>query len=90
MKINTFTYTKKDGSVSNRVLAVQVSPNTMYEGMDITELEVADQVMFADAMNKAHDAYLAEIQKVKHDFDVYNQYRRFDPKLMTNVVTETI
>lgn len=90
MKIQSFTYTKKDGSVSQRTLAVQVSPNTMYEGMDISELEQAEQAMFALAMNKAHDKYLAEIQQIKHDFDVYNMYRRFDPKLMTNVVVETL
>lgn len=90
MKIITFTYTKKDGSVSERTLAAMVNPNTMYEGIDISELEQADQAMFATAMNAAHDKYMAEIQQVKHDFDTLHAYRRFDPKLMTNVVTETI
>lgn len=39
MKTISFKYTKSDGTSSYRVLAVTVSPNTMYEGIDMTSLE---------------------------------------------------
>ncbi len=90
MNIITFTYTKKDGSVSNRVLAPSVVPNTMYEGTDISELDMAEQAEFTEALDMIHDAYLEAIKELQDKFDVNHRYRRFDPKLMSNVVKETI
>ena len=90
MNILTFKYTKADGSTSNRVLAPMVKPNTMYEGIDISRLEVADQVMFAEAVNAAYNTYMATLEAVKAEFDVTHDYRRFDPKRMTEVVREVI
>ena len=90
MNILTFKYTKADGSTSNRVLATLVKPTTMYEGIDISSLEVADQVMFADAMNVAYNTYMATLEAVKAEFDVIHDYRRFDPKKMAEVVSEVI
>lgn len=90
MNILTFKYTKADNSTSNRVLVPMVKPNTMYEGIDISSLEVADQVMFADAINAAYNTYMATLEAVKAEFDVTHDYRRFDPKRMTEVVREVI
>lgn len=90
MNIITFDYTKKDSSVSKRVLAVMVSPNTMYEGIDITELEAPEQVMFLDEVNTAYAIYLQAITEIKAEFDVNHNYRRFDPLKMTNVVREVV
>ena len=90
MNILTFKYTKADCSTSNRVLAPMVKPNTMYEGIDISSLEVADQVMFACAMNVAYNTYMATLEAVKAEFDVTHDYRRFDPKKMDQVISEVI
>ena len=90
MNILTFKYTKADNSTSNRVLVPMVKPNAMYEGIDISSLEVADQVMFADAINAAYNTYMATLEAVKAEFDVTHDYRRFDPKRMTEVVREVI
>ena len=90
MNILTFKYNKADNSTSNRVLVPMVKPNTMYEGIDISSLEVADQVMFADAINAAYNTYMATLEAVKAEFDVTHDYRRFDPKRMTEVVREVI
>lgn len=86
MKIKSFTYTKKDGSTSNRVLSVIVEPNTMFEGVDITPLEPVDQALYAEAINEAKLAFDTVLAKINDDFELRNQYRRFDPKLMQNVV----
>lgn len=90
MNIITFTYTKKDGSISNRVLAPSVVPNTMYEGIDISELDMEEQAALSEELDMVHGAYLAAMKELQDKYDVNHRYRRFDPKLMSNVVVETI
>jgi hypothetical protein len=90
VQIISFKYTKADGSISNRVLAVMVKPNTMFEGIDISELEVADQVMFAEDMNSVYNEYLAKLEEIKQNHDVKHNYRRFDPVKMSEIVNEEI
>lgn len=85
MKTLTFKYTKADGSVSYRTLLVMVSPNTMYEGLDISELEPLEMADVEIEMNAAYQIYLNEIASIKEEFDIKHNYRRFDPKKMTEV-----
>lgn len=85
MKTLTFKYTKADGSTSYRTLLVMVSPNTMYEGMDISELEPVDMAEVEIEMDKAYKMYLNEINDIKEEFDIKHNYRRFDPKKMTEI-----
>lgn len=90
MKVLSFTYTKADGSVSKRNLAVMVKPQTMFEGIDISSLEAPDQYLFTKTMNSAYENYLSAIDAAKAEFDLTFDYRRFDPKKMTEVVEEEI
>jgi len=90
MNILTFNYTKDNGKQSDRVLAVLVKPNTMFEGIDISELDMHTQGEFAEQMNRVQEVYVAAIEAVKSSFDVCNNYRRFDPKKMQAVVAEVI
>ena len=90
MKILSFKYTKADGSVSNRTLAVMVKPQTMFEGIDISSLEPPEQYIFTKAINSAYEDYLLAIDTAKAEFDLTFDYRRFDPKKMTEVVEEEI
>lgn len=91
MNVITFKYTKADGTTSRRVMFPLVTPNKMYEGIDISELDdEADQVEFILEMSKARDAYLAAIAVLESKYDVANRYRRFDPAKMTDVVQESI
>ena len=91
MNIITFTYTKADGKVSQRVLVPLITPNKMYEGIDISELgEVVDQVQFTLDMEAARNRYLEEIAKIEAWYGVKNQYRRFDPAKMTDIVVDVI
>jgi len=90
MQVISFKYTKADRSVSDRVLAVMVKPNTMYEGIDISELANDFQAMFVLEMNNAYEDYLAKVEAIKAEHDVVHSYRRFDPMKMTEVIREEI
>ena len=90
MKILTFTYTKADGSVSNRVLAVAVSPTHLYAGTDLSSLTQEEQVMFANRFNELHEQYVSAVTELKEEFDLYYTYRKFSPDKMTKVIEEEI
>jgi outer membrane protein assembly factor BamA len=90
MNILTFKYTKANATASQRVLAVLIKPNTMYEGIDISELEMPEQAMFAEQLDTAYNEYLDKVNMLKQEFDVVNNYRRFDPVKMTDIVSEQI
>lgn len=90
MNILTFNYTKANGSTSDRVLAVMTKPNTMYEGIDISDMDMESQALFADKVNDAYTTYLAALEAIKASFDVTHNYRRFDPKKMQAVVSEEV
>ncbi len=82
MNTLAFTYTKKDGSTSERVLAVNVKPSNFYAGTDISELSQEQQGEYINALAKLHDAYLTAVQSLNDHFDLNHRYRQFDPKLM--------
>jgi len=90
MKTLSFKYTKADGTASNRVLAVMVSPNNMYEGIDISSLEPVEMAMFEVAMDAAYTDYLNKVTLIKDEYDLNNNYRRFDPTKMTNIEIEVV
>ena len=90
MNFMTFTYTKADGKISTRAFLPLVVPNTMYEGIDISELDDDQQGDFVAQMEAIRSKYLAEMAVVQAAFDVKNMYRRFDSTKMTNVVKETL
>jgi hypothetical protein len=90
MKILTFNYTKDNGKQSDRVLAVLVKPNTMYEGIDISELDMEAQGAFAEEFNRIEETFLASLEAIKASFDVKHNYRRFDTQKMQAVVAEVI
>ena len=90
MNIITFNYTKANGKTSKRVLSPTVIPNTMYEGTDISELDDEDQVAYCQQLGKLRDEYLSKIAQLQDEFDLKNQYRRFDPSKMTEVIEEAV
>lgn len=90
MNIITFDYTKKDESVSKRVLAVMVKPNKMYEGLDLSELSEEEQGAAGEAVTKAYNEYLSALSLVEEQFDLKYRYRRFDTTKMTNIEVDII
>lgn len=90
MNIKTFKYTKANGAVSTRVVSILVSPNIMFEGIDITPLEPVEQAMYAVKMDEAYKVFLEAAALINDEFEMRNQYRRFDPAKMSGVVNEEI
>ena len=66
------------------------SQSGLYEGIDISELEMPEQAMFAEQLDTAYNEYLDKVNMLKQEFDVVNNYRRFDPVKMTDIVSEQI
>ncbi len=90
MNIITFDYTKADGKTSKRVLSPVITPNTMYEGTDISELSMAEQVDYVQQLDNIKEFCKKAILELNNSFDVNNRYRRFDPSKMANVVKESL
>lgn len=84
----SFTYTKASGSTSDRVLVVIKAPNTMYEGLDISELSQEQQGEFITSYESLKVKYLSALDALKSEFDLVHSYRRFDPTKMTDIATE--
>lgn len=90
IKIVSFGYEKANGIKSERVLVVSKFPNKFYEGTDISELETIDQDFYAQAVDELNKEFLKARMLLDSKFNVTNNYRRFDPSRMTNVVEEEV
>jgi len=87
MNIMTFTY-NKDGELSDRVFIPLVNPTNKYFGIDISELEVVDQVAFDEEVFRIQDEQKAKMDALMEKYDCKYKYRAFFPEKMTNVVFE--
>jgi len=90
MNFITFDYTKSADKVSSRAFYPISVPNTMYEGIDVSALSDELQALFVAKMEDAKLRFLNECLAIKADFDVVNDYRRFDPNKMSNIKTECL
>jgi hypothetical protein len=90
MKLVEFTYTKVDGSVSDRAVLELVTPAKHMEGIDVSKMPVEDYaefvVDFAQLKNAQHEATM----KLLADYDLKTNYRRFLPDQMSDVKVEHI
>lgn len=77
MKTLTFTYTKADGSTSERTLFAMVTPGNKYAGIDMTMMEPNEAAAFAQAAGEAYEEYLSKLEVLKAEFDVKHNYRQF-------------
>ena len=90
MNILNFTYTKADGSVSEREFLPLITPNKMYEGYDLSELDHSDQVGFASYISDLYEMLKNQVAAKVEEFDLKQNYRRFDPTKMTNITKDEI
>lgn len=90
MKFVEFTYTKGDGSASKRAVIELLAPQKHFEGIDVSQMPdeyFAEFVSeFRELKNQQHEATMKLLTK----FDLKNNYRRFIPDQMTEVVSEHI
>ena len=90
MQLNTFTYTKADGTTSKRVLATMHSPTKFYSGTDISELSTEDQALYLVELDKLHSTFTEQVLQLNNKFDLNHRYRQFDASKITDLKTETI
>lgn len=86
MKTITFTYTKPDGSVSERTLLVLVSPGDMYAGIDISPLPPEIGAEFVNRYEQLHADFLAEVASLQDEYDVKHNYRQFKKDRITDLI----
>lgn len=87
----TFDYTKANRTTdTSRSFYPIVYPSTMYEGIDISELDAEDQAFFVNDMEVAKDKFLLECKVLQQKYDVATNYRRFDASKMTNIDSDTL
>lgn len=90
MKLIQFTYTKTDGTQSDRAVIELQSPSKFMEGLDVTQMSDDEFADFAQAYrelkNAQHEATMALLAK----HDLKHNYRRFIPDNMEAVTTENI
>lgn len=90
MKLVEFTYTKADGSASQRAVIEVTAPQKHFEGIDVTQLDEAEFATFTLAMRELKDRQYAETMALLAEHDLKHNYRKFLPEQMSNVVTEHV
>lgn len=84
----SFQYTKDDGKVSDRVFIPLESPTNKYFGIDISELSVEDQGIFAAKMQKIQEDKEEAVHGLMQEFDIKFKFRYFVPEKMFAIVSE--
>jgi hypothetical protein len=84
MKIAKFTYKDLKGKVTERKVLVVSEPTNKVSGIDIGELEAAEQQEFAEAYQQLLNTFVAEVSALKAAWDVKHNYRQFIADRMTN------
>lgn len=85
MKLYTFNYTKKDGSISERLLLAMGSPTNKYSGIDLSELEPDNAVKFASEVERLHEQYVQSLKQLQAQYDVKHNYRQFNEEGVTEL-----
>jgi hypothetical protein len=90
MKFVEFTYTKQDGSKSDRAIIELVTPTKHIEGIDVSQLPEESFAAFTAAMSEMKKVHHNETMELLETFDLKHNYRRFIPEQMTNVTAEYV
>ncbi len=86
MKTITFSYTKSDGSVSERTLLAMVAPGgDKYAGIDVSSIDPVEAQKFIDEAKLAHEAYLLTLKELQIKYDLKHNYRQFNTGGMTDI-----
>lgn len=90
MEILTFNYTKADGKSSTRTVCVTQKPTNLLSGVDVSTLEVEDQVSYAMEADKAREAYMKALDSINAKYDVKHNYRQFKTENMSAVSADFV
>lgn len=86
MKVLTFTYTKPDGSVSDRTLMALVTPGDKFAGIDLSNIDPSMGAEFFSRYKELYTDFMAEVKELQAEFDLKHNYRQFDAARMTDII----
>lgn len=90
MKLIEFTYTKADGTQSNRAVIELVQPTKFIEGIDVSQMPETEFAHFCAEFSAMKAAQHQETQALLEQFDLKHNYRRFIPEQMQSVTTDYV
>ncbi|NBW10525.1 MAG: hypothetical protein EBR82_21115 [Caulobacteraceae bacterium] len=90
MKLLEFSYTKEDGSVSNRAVIELIAPSKFIEGWDVSNLDNQTFAEFSQSMGELRRKQHEETMALLADFDLKHNYRRFKPESMKDIQVEYV
>lgn len=90
MKLIEFTYTKQDGTKSQRAVIELVQPTKYIEGIDVTQMPESEFAMFCQEYSAMKAAQHEETLALLNQFDLKHNYRRFIPEQMASVRTDYV
>lgn len=90
MQILEFTYTKDNGSTSQRVMHVVRLADSFHTGYDLSDMDPELMQDYANAVNDLVDVFKDQMTRIAMRFDLKHSCKRFDPLKMTNVSSEHI
>jgi hypothetical protein len=77
MKTITFSYMKKDGSVSDRTLLALVTPGDKYAGIDMSEISPEEAMSFAEEYEELQGEFMEKTRELQEKYDLKHAYRQF-------------
>ena len=77
MKFAKFKYTDAKGKVSNRKVLVISEPSNKLAALDVAELTEVEVAEFAEQYEAAKQAFVAQIEVLKQEFDLKHNFRQF-------------
>ena len=87
MKTLTFTYTKADGSTSERTLLALVTPGgDKFAGIDLSSLEPERAREFVEVAQDLYENYISSLTTLQAEFDLRHNYRQFNESGVSDLV----
>lgn len=90
MKLLEFTYTKADGTQSQRAVVEVLKPNEYYEGIDVSELDEESFASFVGDYRLLKEAQHKATLDLLNKHDLKNNYRRFLNSGIANLTSEYV
>ena len=90
MKLTEFTYTKRNGDVSQRAVLVSQEPNKFLQGVDVSELDNEDLGELITKLRALEDRVQAERAVLMAEYDLTYSFRQFDPELISDQTVEWV
>lgn len=85
MKFAKFKYTDAKGKVTNRKVLVVQEPSDKLQAFDVAELSELQVAEFSKAYEAAKQAFVAQIEALKQEYDLKHNFRQFFANKIENL-----